>query len=196
MLPLFQRNPIFSIIPAQFASVQHYFTFSGSDTGTRGAFLPYVLPFWKKQGIMQVEAIQEGFTLAEKVYYAIWAVLFGICAALGNITQRNTGINIVLSFWAVLFFVPGFLLLYEGLKTGNKKLLLRLRIVCLSSLVLSLLMIMLNIFTVNAPEAVGQVMHVLLVVLSTPMSCCFIQGISLFLWACLLIASFPRIWKS
>lgn len=145
---------------------------------------------------MQVEAIQEGFTLAEKVYYAIWAVLFGICAALGNITQRNTGINIVLSFWAFLFFVPGFFLLYEGLKTGNKKLLLRLRIVCLSSLVLSLLMIMLNIFTVNAPEAVGQVMHVLLVVLSTPMSCCFIQGISLFLWACLLIASFPRIWKS
>lgn len=127
--------------------------------------------------------------------YSIWLCFYILCVGLGTLTQRNTPVNIGLTALSLLFFLPGILLLIEGIRSGNKKLLLSIRIISLSSLVLTLCLIVLNILTVNAGETVGQALNDLLILVSAPMSCCYWRWISLFCWACLFVSSFPRIWR-
>ena len=70
-----------------------------------------------------------------------------------------------------------------------------LMIISLISLGLTLSLIVLNILTVNAGSSVGQTLNDVLLLVSAPMFCCHWQGVSLFLWACLFVSSFPKMWK-
>lgn len=133
--------------------------------------------------------------MKEKILYCVWAVMYIICAGLGFITDRNLLTIFVLQLFSLAFFVPGILLLHHGITTGKKVVLLRVRLVSLASLVLTVSLIVINIMTVLSGEEVGQVTNDLLILVSAPMFCSFIQGFSLFLWACLFVSSFPRIWK-
>ncbi len=131
-----------------------------------------------------------------KIMWFGWLCLYVLCVGLGTVTQRGATLEVVLTVLSLLFFVPGIWLLYRSVKTQNKKGLLALRIVSLSSLVLTLSLIVLNIVTVSASEAVGKVLNDLLIVVSAPMYCCYIRGISIFLWACLFVGTFPKIWQN
>lgn len=133
--------------------------------------------------------------MKEKVLYAFWLCFYILCVGLGTVTQRSTGLDIAFTVLSLIFFLPGILLLWEGVQSGDRRMLLHLRIVSLSSLVLTVSLIVLNILTVNAGDAVGQVMNDLLILVSAPMFCCHWNWLSLFLWACLFVGSFPRIWK-
>ena len=42
-------------------------------------------------------------------------------------------------------------------------------------------------------QAQGETLNDILILVSAPMFCCYWQGISLFLWACLFVSSFPKI---
>ena len=53
----------------------------------------------------------------------------------------------------------------------------------------------LNILSVGASAAVGNMLYYLLIVVSSPMVCMRIQGISLFLWAVLLIVCMQQLKK-
>ncbi len=131
-----------------------------------------------------------------KILYCIWAGLFLLCAGLGMITQRNTVGILLLTFLSVLFFLPAILLLYDGLTSGDKRLLLQIRIISLSSLCLTLLLIIGNTLAIFASEGVGKFLNALYIIVSTPMCCCYWQGVSIFLWACVFVSSFPRMWKN
>lgn len=132
----------------------------------------------------------------EKILYCIWAGLFILCAGLGTITQRNTAGALILTFLSLIFFIPPIILLYDGLTTENKKMLLRVRLISLTSLCLTLIMIIATTLTLFASEAVGNVLNDIYIIVSTPMCCCYWQGVSLFLWACVFVSSFPRMWKN
>ncbi len=133
--------------------------------------------------------------MKERILYVIWIFWYILCVALGTITERTVGTHIVLSVMALLFFVPAILLLVDALTGNNRKMLFRIRIVSLSSLVLTLTMIILNIVTVTASEKVGQVLDDLLRLFSAPMHCAYWKILSIFLWACVFVSSFPRTWK-
>ncbi len=133
--------------------------------------------------------------MKERILYLIWICLYIICVGMGTITQRSTALHILLMIFALIFFVPAIILLCDGLLTGNKKMLLRLRIVSLCSLSLTLCMIVLNILTVRAGEQVGLVLNDMLMLFSAPMFCTYWRGLSIFLWACVFVSSFPRMWK-
>ena len=133
--------------------------------------------------------------MKEKLLYAAWLGMYILCVGLSAITQRNTVVQIAMTALAVMFFLPGGLLVWDGLRSNNRPQLLRVRIVSLCSLALTLLMIVLNIVFVTAGDAVGAALHDLLLLVSAPMFCCYWQIIGPFLWACLLISSFPRMWK-
>ena len=77
----------------------------------------------------------------------------------------------------------------------DRKILKTVRIVSLISLLLTLSLIVLNILLVFAGETVGQTLNDILILVSAPMFCCYLRGLSPFLWACLFISSFPRMWK-
>ncbi len=130
-----------------------------------------------------------------KILYLIWLCLYILCAGLGMINQRNLLGNIVLTLISFIFFIPGILLLYKGIMEKDGKVLKTVRAVSLISLLLTLSLIVLNILLVFSGETVGQTLNDILILVSAPMFCCFLRGLSPFLWACLFISSFPRMWK-
>lgn len=134
--------------------------------------------------------------MKEKLLYLNWACLYVMCVGFGTIVQRSIAGHIILMILSLIFFVPGIILVYDGLKNDNKKMLRRVRIISLTSLFLTLSMIILNILLVRASEAVGNALNDILIVVSAPMFCCYWRGIGPFLWACLFISSFPRMWKN
>ena len=121
---------------------------------------------------------------------AIWGIFYIICAGLGFIPQPEGAVRIFLTAISVLFFVPPAILLYDGITAGDRKAVRLIRLLSAVSLGITLLLMILSILTAMASEAVGNLMHVLLVVFSTPMFCSNYWALSLFLWAALLTASF------
>lgn len=133
--------------------------------------------------------------MKEKILYCVWAAMYIVCVGFGSAETRSPFLILSLGFLALAFFVPGFLLIHQGITTDNKKILRRVRIISIASLSLTLGMIIVNILYTLADEKVGQALHDLLNLVSAPMFCCLWRWTSLFLWACLFISSFPRLWK-
>lgn len=130
--------------------------------------------------------------MKEKILYAVWASLYILCVGLGTVRDVDGFGKWVLILTALLFFVPGAMLVYEGIRQQNKKMLLRLRLVCISSLSLTLIFIVANLLSVGASAAAGKVLYDILMLVSAPMFCGQYWELSLFLWACLLFASFTK----
>ena len=133
--------------------------------------------------------------MKEKILYALWACLYILCVGLGTAgTVEGIG-KIFFVLTALIFFIPGVLLLVFGLREKNKKMLLRVRIVCICSLVLTLIFLVANFLTANASDATGYAMFELLNLVSAPMLCSQYWILSPFLWACLLMGSFTKLPK-
>ena len=134
--------------------------------------------------------------MKEKILYGLWAFLFILCIGLGTIENPTPFGKVVLLLVALVFFIPGALLLYDGLRTGNVKAVRRIRLIALISLVLTLVLLVVNVCCVHASEAVGNAMYDILLIVSSPMICSQYWVVSLFLWACLLMAGLKRKKKS
>ena len=130
--------------------------------------------------------------MKEKILYAVWAGLYILCVGLGTVRDVDGFGRGVLIMTALLFFVPGVMLLSEGKKKQDKKMLWRLRLVCICSLSLTMLLIAANFLSVGSSSAAGQVLYHILMLVSAPMFCAQYWVLSLFLWACLLFASFTK----
>lgn len=120
-----------------------------------------------------------------KLCYVLWGVLFIICAGLGFV-QNPVGLgNILLRISSLIFFIPGVLLLCWGQRK-------QVRIISVCSLSVTLLLLVINLLFVQASVAVGNVLNALLIIFSSPMICSQFPALSLFLWACLLMATFLK----
>ena len=130
-----------------------------------------------------------------KHLYFLWSGLYVLCAGLGFIQQRNLFVHILLTLIALTFYIPGVILLYRSICRNDKKLLRQVRYISLSVLLLTLILTVVTILTIHAGSAVGMLLNVLFNLVSAPMFCFYWRGFGLFLWACLFIGSFPRLWK-
>lgn len=130
--------------------------------------------------------------MKEKTLYGIWLFLFILCAGLGFIPEPAGFGKVILVILAILFFVPGVLLLVNAIPAGNKKTVLLIRKISAASLVLTLALLVANVFSVSASTTVGNILYGLLTVVSAPMICGQYWFLSMFLWACLLIGSLTR----
>ena len=123
--------------------------------------------------------------MKEKITYALWAVLFTICAALGFV-QNATGFGrVLLIMSSLIFFIPGVLLLYWGQRKA-------VRLISICSLGITLILFVANILSVQASATVGNVLNALLVILSSPVYCSQFPAFGMFLWACLLMMTFLK----
>lgn len=130
--------------------------------------------------------------MKEKVLYAIWGGLYILCVGLGFISEPAGFGKFLLVLTALIFFLPGGAILYYGLKGQDRKMLLRLRIVCISSLLLTMVLLVANILSAAASVAIGNLLYELLALVSAPMLCGQYWVMSLFLWACLLMGTFLK----
>ena len=127
--------------------------------------------------------------MKQKTLYAIWGVLYALCCALGFLPQKG----VILTVFSVLFFLPGVLILADAYKRQNQTALRTLRYVSLGSLVLTLALLAASFASAQGSLKLGDVLHYILGIVSVPMFCSSIWALSLFLWACLFIASFPKV---
>ena len=127
-----------------------------------------------------------------KSLWIAWGGMYVLCTLLAFIPYPTGFLKILLLLFALAFFIPGGILLYHAWQQGNRKLLRQIRILSILSLGLTLAALIANFLAVLASETVGAVVYVALLLVSTPMVCSGIWVVSLFLWACLLYATFLK----
>lgn len=129
----------------------------------------------------------------KKSLYKAWAILYTLCAGLGLVENAIGFWKFLLILISLALFAPPFCLAIRAKKEGDFKTLKILRIVSLCSLVLTLVFLVLNFFSIYFSTEAGLWLYVLLVLVSSPMVCMQYWALSLFLWACLLFyALFTR----
>lgn len=129
------------------------------------------------------------------ILYCLWGFFYVVCGLLGNLEHPEGFRAVAMTLLSIGFFVPPALLLADGWKKEDKKLIRTIRYISLSSLVLTLGFLIANIAVVGASEQAGNVMYQLLIYVSVPMVCSRYYALSMFLWACLLFATFPKFVK-
>ena len=122
-----------------------------------------------------------------KSYFTIWAGLFILCAGLGFIPEPQGFLKFCLIGLSVGFFLPPALLLRRAEKRGDRLTIQTVRNLAIASLVLTAVLILANFMSLMASETVGNILHILLTIVSAPMICSQYWVLSLFFWACLMI---------
>ena len=131
--------------------------------------------------------------MIRKILFTLWGCLFSLCAGLGFIPEPEGLMASVLTFLAVTAFFPPFALLYRAGKKNNPADCLLIRNLAALSLALTMVTLIANFFTAFASEKLGQILHYILIIVSSPMICSGHWVLSLFLWACLLMVSIKQL---
>ena len=130
--------------------------------------------------------------MKNKILYGLWAAWYILCVGLGTIEGPEGFLKFLLVLIGLCFFVPGGLLLWDAISKENRRGVLTIRLISLGSLVLTLAAIILFFLTATLEKASAAVFYEVLILVSSPMVCCQYWIVSLFLWACLLCASFVK----
>lgn len=117
------------------------------------------------------------------VLYALWAVLFVVCGALGFITEPTGAVKALCVALSVLFFVPPMFLARNG-DVPTRKLVRNLSAL---ALLLAAALLVLNILSASFSEVVGTILYYILIVATSPMICSRYWALTLFLWAYLML---------
>ena len=121
--------------------------------------------------------------------FALWGGLFALCAALGFIQNPSNALRVLMSILSVVFFIPGALLLHHSRQTGDMETAMLVRNFSAASLVLTSILLIANFLCVLAPVWLGNMLHSILIIVSSPMVCSGYWVLSLFFWACLMIVA-------
>ena len=121
--------------------------------------------------------------------FVLWGGLFVLCAALGFIPNPGTALKILLTLLSVAFFIPGALLLRHAALNKDRNTAMLVRNLAAASLLLTLVLIIGNFFSVLGSARLGSILYTLLIIVSSPMICSQYWVLSLFLWACLMIGA-------
>ena len=125
------------------------------------------------------------------VLYGLWGCFYILCMVLGYTVTApiTTAQQVGLTFISLAFFVPPTILLIDSYRQKDQKSLRALRIVSALSLGLTFFLLILNVLSAAWPEAAGEFLNQLLILVSVPMATCGNWLVTLFLWACLLFAT-------
>lgn len=134
--------------------------------------------------------------MKQSAFYILWAGLFGLCAALGFIPEPEGLLKWLLVAASVLFFLPPLWLYRTAAREKDFTALKLLRSLSIASLSVTVMVLIVNILSVFFSETVGKLLYSVLVVVSTPMICSQYWVLSLFLWACLMVASGRQLKKA
>ena len=133
--------------------------------------------------------------MKKSTLFALWGGLFIICTALGFIPEPAGAVRFFLTALSLLFFLPPAALLYRAKQEKDTPTVQLVRNLCVLSLAVTMAALIANFLSAFWPEFWGNVLHCVLVVVSCPMVCCGYWALSLFGWACLLMASLTLLKK-
>lgn len=127
--------------------------------------------------------------MKKSVLYSLWAVLYCLCVGFGFVENATGFGKFLLVVLGIVFFLPPFLLAYRARLEKDRKTLAVLRLLSICVLALALILLVLNLLSVNFSSGVGLTLHVLLVMFTAPMVCIRYWALGLFLWASLLMVT-------
>ena len=133
--------------------------------------------------------------MSNTVLYAIWGGLYALCAALGFIAEPKNSMRILMIMLSVGLFVPPFVLSYRAAQKKDRRTLLLVRNLSLSWLALASGLLIVSFLTVFASETLGNLMHVLLTIVASPMVACGNWALAIFLWACVFFDARSKLKK-
>ncbi len=128
--------------------------------------------------------------MKKRPLWLTWYSLYILCALLGFIPEPTGFWKLVCVTAAILFFVPGWLLIKWANDRGDTKTLRQIRTISICSLALTMMLIILNMASVLMSAAWGKALYILLILGSSPMICAGYWSLSLFGWACLMVTTF------
>ena len=127
------------------------------------------------------------------VCYVLWAVLFGVSAAMGFTPTPEKGMQEAMyMLMAGVVFLPGWMILIRANKEENTKHKLIVRNLCIASIAGTTVLMALNVMSAGWSEQVGNALHAALVIVSAPMVCGQNYMLSLFMWGFLLMGSISK----
>ncbi|MBR2938012.1 MAG: hypothetical protein IKB80_05940 [Oscillospiraceae bacterium] len=126
------------------------------------------------------------------VLYIVWAVLYCLCVGLGFVSDPTPGEKALLIALSIGFFAPPYWLFFLAKKENNRKTILVLRLCSIGVLALTLILLILNFWAVNASAHTALVLGVLLTMFSAPMVCSQVWALPLFLWAVLMMLTLQK----
>ena len=121
------------------------------------------------------------------IAYGVWIVFYIVAVLLSLLNEPNLWIRIC----SVLFFVPGMVLAFWAAKEKDRKQIKRLRIICITSLVLTTVMLVVSFLTVNAAPQTTRIINSIFIIVSEPLWISPSWVLSMFLWACILMITIP-----
>ena len=127
--------------------------------------------------------------MKKNTLFVLWGGLFILCAGLGFIPEPEGFGRTVLMLISALFFLPPALLLKNVKEHKDSGCAMLIRNLSFLSLVVTVVVLILSFLFSMASQTVGNLLHCVLVIVSSPMVCSGYWALSLFLWACLLTAS-------
>ena len=127
--------------------------------------------------------------MKKNTLFVLWGGLFILCAGLGFIPEPEGFGRTVLTLVSALFFLPPALLLKNAKEHKDPGCAMLIQNLSFLSLVVTVVVLILNFLFSMASQTVGNLLHCVLVIVSSPMVCSGYWALSLFLWACLLTAS-------
>ena len=129
--------------------------------------------------------------MSNTVLYALWGGLYALCAGLGFVTEPGPALRLLMILLSVALFIPPFLLN----RKGNRRTRELVRNLSTAWLVATAILLPCNILSVLASEALGNFLHGLLTILSSPLVCCDSWALAIFLWACVFFDARSKLKK-
>ena len=134
--------------------------------------------------------------MKKSTLFALWGGLYILCAAVGFIQFPAPYVKILSRLLALVSFVPPARLLYLGSHSKDIATVKLIRNLCALSLLLTLALLVITIMSAAGPVLLGNLLNSILIIVSSPMMACGNWALSLFLWACLLMASLQILRKA
>ena len=124
-----------------------------------------------------------------RLLYLTWAVLFVVTASLGLLFPGGAEHLLPLRLAAAIFFLPPWFILAKARAAGDGKHIRLVRYLALGSLVLTVVLLCLNLFSAGRGEALGAALNAALTIVSAPLVCSNLYAMPLFLWGTLLVGA-------
>ena len=133
--------------------------------------------------------------MSNTVLYALWGVLYVLCAGMGFISNPGEWLQFGMLLLSIAFFIPPMVLIHRSEKTGDCRTLQLVKNLSLAWLIVASALLVGNFLSVMASERLGNLLYGLLVIVASPMVCGDYWVLTIFLWAWLFWDSRSKLKK-
>ena len=129
--------------------------------------------------------------MSNTVLYVLWGGFYALCAGLGFIGAPGPALRLLMIALSLAHFVPPFLLN----RKGSRRTLQLVRNLSFAWLIATAILLPCNFLAVMGSETLGNFLHGLLTILSSPLVCSDSWALTIFLWACVFFDARSKLKK-